>query len=70
MCFLVKVAYFSAPSKVLTFFVCAAKEIEWCQYGEIDATVVTVAALFFNEVFRSVAERVLSVFIALSVIGV
>lgn len=36
---------------------------------EIDASGVTVAALFFGNVFGSVAERALSVFIALSALG-
>ncbi|OJA15856.1 hypothetical protein AZE42_12930, partial [Rhizopogon vesiculosus] len=36
---------------------------------EIDASGVTVAALFFKNVFGSVAERALSVFVALSALG-
>ncbi|OJA13641.1 hypothetical protein AZE42_11117, partial [Rhizopogon vesiculosus] len=36
---------------------------------EIDASGVTVAALFFQNVFGSVAERALSVFVALSALG-
>ncbi|KAF9228857.1 amino acid transporter [Gyrodon lividus] len=37
--------------------------------AEIDASGVTVAALFFKNVFGSVAERALSVFVALSALG-
>lgn len=37
--------------------------------AQIEATGVTVAALFFKNVFGSVAERALSVFVALSALG-
>ncbi|OAX33011.1 amino acid transporter [Rhizopogon vinicolor AM-OR11-026] len=46
----------------VAYFAAASKE-------EIDASGVTVAALFFQNVFGSVAERALSVFVALSALG-
>ncbi|EIW82051.1 amino acid transporter [Coniophora puteana RWD-64-598 SS2] len=46
----------------IAYFSAATKE-------QIDASGVTVAALFFGQVFGSTAERALSVFVALSALG-